>query len=164
MTDKEMRELAAPTGYAASLYCPNCERKELRMQYGAYVCDRCDIAHGHNHIVAWNKGFVAGYRAHERHTEKAHPTAIDLNLYEKAREERQRWMLSQSEQAQEERIAAHYTAFAHLAMQLRELTKARKHGCTTDLNDTIRYLTGKIREGHLMEFGIQLEWPNDQAH
>lgn len=90
-------------------------------------------------------------------------TAIDLNRYEQARAERQRWTLAQSVEAQEERIAAHYTAFAHLAMQLRELTEARKHGCTTDLNDTIRYLTGKIREGHLMEFGIQLEWPNAEA-
>lgn len=69
-------------------------------------------------------------------------------------------MLSQSEHAQEERIAAHYTAFAHLAMQLRELTEARKHSGSKDLDDTIRFLTGKIREGHLMEFGIQLEWPN----
>ena len=86
--------------------------------------------------------------------------AIDLNRCEQARAERQRWTLAQSVEAQEERIAAHYTAFAHLAMQLRELTEARKHGCTTDLNDTIRYLTEKIREGHLMEFGIQLEWPN----
>ena len=90
-------------------------------------------------------------------------TAIDLNRYEQARAERQRWTLAQSVEAQEERIAEHYTAFAHLAMQLRELTEARKHGCTTDLNDTIRYLTGKIREGHLMEFGIQLEWPNDRG-
>ena len=87
-------------------------------------------------------------------------TVIDLNRYEQARAERQRWTLAQSVEAQEERIAAHYTTFAHLAMQLRELTEARKRGCTTDLNDTIRYLTGKIREGHLMEFGIQLEWPN----
>ena len=87
-------------------------------------------------------------------------TAIDLNRYEQARAERQRCMLAQSVEVQEERIAAHYTAFAHLALQLRQLTEARKHGCTTDLNDTIRFLTGKIREGHLMEFGIQLEWPN----
>ena len=68
-----------------------------------------------------------------------------------------------NEQAQRGTNRSALHAFAHLAMQLRELTKARKHGCTTDLNDTIRYLTGKIREGHLMEFGIQLEWPNDQS-
>jgi len=86
---------------------------------------------------------------------------VKISYSDEARAERQRWTLAQSVEAQEERIAAHYTAFAHLAMQLRELTEARKHGCTTDLNDTIRYLTGKIREGHLMEFGIQLEWPND---
>ncbi len=83
-----------------------------------------------------------------------------MNDQETSRAERQRWILSQSEQAQEERIAAHYTAFAYLAMQLRELTEARKHGSTTEMNASIRYLTGKIREGHVMEFGIQLEWPN----
>jgi len=87
-------------------------------------------------------------------------TAIDLNRYQIAQAERQRWMLSQSEHAQEERIAKHYTAFAHLAMQLRELVEARKHSGSKDLDDTIRFMTGKIREGHLMEFGIQLEWPN----
>lgn len=83
-----------------------------------------------------------------------------MNLYEQAKAERQWWTLAKSVEAQEERIAEHYVAFAHLALQLRKLTEARRHSRTTELNDTIRYLTGKIREGHLMEFGIQLEWPN----
>jgi hypothetical protein len=83
-----------------------------------------------------------------------------MNRWERARQEQQYWMLAQSVESQEERIAAHYTAFAHLAMQLRQLTEARKHSGSPELNETIRYLTGKIREGHLMEFGIELEWPN----
>lgn len=53
----------APTKYDAdSMRCPFCEQPGLRMQYGAYVCDRCDVAHGHNHITAWNNGFKAGKR------------------------------------------------------------------------------------------------------
>ena len=88
--------------------------------------------------------------------------ATNLSRYQIAKAEHQRWMLSQSEHTQEERIAEHYTAFARLAMQLRELIEARKHSDSKDLDDTIRFLTGKIREGHLMEFGIQLEWPNEK--
>jgi hypothetical protein len=78
--------------------------------------------------------------------------------YERARAEHQFWTLSQSEELQEYRIAEHYAAFAQLAMQLRKLIELRKHESTPELNDTIRYLTSKIREGHVMEFGIELNW------
>lgn len=51
------------TGYEAdSMRCSTCEQQGLRMQYGSYVCDRCDVAYGYNHIVVWNKGFEAGMR------------------------------------------------------------------------------------------------------
>ena len=68
-------------------------------------------------------------------------------------------MLAQDERYQEERIAKHYVAFAHLAMQLSKLIEARDQNQSEGLDKTIKYLTSKIREGHLMEFGIELEWP-----
>lgn len=87
-----------------------------------------------------------------------------MNSYEIARAASQRQALAQCSHFQEEKIAQHYASFAHLAAQLRMLCEERKHTGTTKLDDAIKYLTGKIREGHLLEFGIELEWnkPSDQ--
>ncbi|MDE2100813.1 MAG: hypothetical protein KGL39_26440 [Patescibacteria group bacterium] len=87
-------------------------------------------------------------------------TCSAMNRWQLARMERQYMMLSQCEHAQEERIAAHYSAFAHMAMQLRMLCEERRVSGSIKLDETIKYLTDKIREGHQMEFGILLEWPN----
>lgn len=86
--------------------------------------------------------------------------AVDLNRYEIARRNRQYHMLSESEEMQEERIASHYVAFAHLALQLKKMNEIRKMNreSSPELNEHIRWLTSKIREGHLTEFGIELEW------
>jgi hypothetical protein len=89
--------------------------------------------------------------------------ATALNRWEQARKKQQYALLAQSVEAQEDRIAEHYSAFAHLAMQLRELTNERKRRRSPELNDTIRHFCKVIREGHLMEFGIELEWPAVEA-
>jgi hypothetical protein len=89
--------------------------------------------------------------------------ATALNRWEQARKEQQYALLSRSVEAQEDRIAEHYSAFAHLAMQLRALAEERKRRRSPELDDAIRHLCKVIREGHLMEFGIELEWPAVEA-
>jgi hypothetical protein len=86
-----------------------------------------------------------------------------MSRYEQAKAQSQKWLLSQHCKIQEDRIAAHYVAFAHLAMQLKQLCDERVATGTCQLDETIEFLTGKIREGHLMEFGIALEWPKEDA-
>ena len=83
-----------------------------------------------------------------------------LNRFAQARKQHQYAMLARSSEDQEEQIAKHYVAFAQIAMQLRELTEERKRNNSPELNELIQYLCKKIREGHLMEFGIELEWPS----
>lgn len=80
-----------------------------------------------------------------------------MNRWQLARAEIQYKMLARSEQTQEDRIAEHYSAFAHIGMQLRMLCEERRHSGSTEGDETIKFLTRKIREGHLMEFGIELE-------
>jgi len=105
----------------------------------------------------------AAESGHKAWCSLAAPSGSAMNRWQLARMETQYKMLAQSEHAQEDRIAEHYSAFAHMAMQLRMLCEERRFSGSTSLDETIKYLTAKIREGHQMEFGILLEWPNDQA-
>ena len=86
-----------------------------------------------------------------------------MNRFEQARQRHQFEMLSRSVELQEEAIVNHYVAFANLAMQLRTLVNQRKLIRSEESDDLIRFLVGKIKQGHLMEFGIQLEWPICEA-
>lgn len=85
-----------------------------------------------------------------------------VSRYEVARKERQYHLLSNNVKLQAERIAKHYAAFARLSLTLLELIEYQKYNDPQELNDTIHYLTGKIKEGHLMDFGIELEWPTNK--
>lgn len=61
---------------------------------------------------------------------------------------------------QEELIADHYVAQAQLAMQLKQLIKLRKREGTGDFDEVIRYGVAQIKQAHLRDFGIPLEWPD----
>jgi ribosomal protein L37AE/L43A len=43
------------------LRCPLCSQNDrMRLQYGVYICDRCDFCHDPVAVRAWNNGFKAG--------------------------------------------------------------------------------------------------------
>ena len=81
--------------------------------------------------------------------------------------EQTRLCLARNPEAQAEAIAHHYTRLAALSVNLLELVKIRRQyplrygGELTD--GTIKMIMEDIREAHLKDLGIPLEWKIDET-
>jgi hypothetical protein len=78
--------------------------------------------------------------------------------FKKLKHEYTRSMLSKSESSQEERIANHYAAIAASGVELYKLVMLRELQPSNELNEVIKHIADKIREAHLEDFGIELDW------
>lgn len=71
--------------------------------------------------------------------------------------------LARCPEAQAEAIAYHYTRLAALSIDLLELVKIRKYGgSSVSTGEAIRMVMEDIREAHLKDLGIPLEWNTDE--
>lgn len=72
--------------------------------------------------------------------------------------------LARNPEQQAEAIAYHYTRLAALSLNLLELVKIRKYGGTSvSTSEVIRMVMEDIREAHLKDLGIPLEWKQDNT-
>lgn len=80
-------------------------------------------------------------------------------------ERRKRNHLLRYPHLQAEAIAEHYTKLAMIAMDLRHLTNMRRHADhdNTEIDWAINNITDGIKRQHLEDFGIPLEWEEEEA-
>lgn len=72
-------------------------------------------------------------------------------------------LLASDTRYREETIARHYLSLVKLAQQLDYLIQARERQIANDDTDSaIAYLVGTIKEAHLKDFGIELEWTKEK--
>lgn len=72
--------------------------------------------------------------------------------------------LARNPELQAEAIVHHYTRMAALSMSLLELVKIRRvYGSGIMTDATIEFLSADIREAHLKDLGIPLEWKMDET-
>jgi len=91
------------------------------------------------------------------------PKSASVVRYEQMRAELARHRFYQNPEQEPEAIARHYVAHAMLALQLLEMIRFRQYGPDEDLDCMILTLTKQIKENHLHDFGIKLEWhPNSE--
>ena len=81
-----------------------------------------------------------------------------MNFHETLRMKLQFATLRDHPELRADRVAAHYVAFAHMALQMKEAVKMYRHSPDPALADFINDLMTRIAEGHQMELGIALEW------
>ena len=56
----ETKQPASPE-VSNALRCPLCGRSDaMRLNFGDWVCDRCNCCHDTVVVVSWNQGFEAG--------------------------------------------------------------------------------------------------------
>ena len=60
---------------------------------------------------------------------------------------------------QAEVIAKHYLAYATMAKQLHLVVEMYQRNPGPILESAINFLVERIKQGHLADFGIPLEWP-----
>ena len=72
--------------------------------------------------------------------------------------------LARNPEQQAEAIAYHYTRLAALAIHLQELAKIQRlYGPDKDTGTAIGFIMEDIREAHLKDLGIPLEWKADDT-
>jgi uncharacterized protein YukJ len=76
-----------------------------------------------------------------------------------------RHLLGQYPNTQAEAVARHYCSMIHIALDLKNMVELKRssHGPEKDLDDLIAITLMKIKEAHLTDLGIALEWgkPNE---
>jgi hypothetical protein len=78
--------------------------------------------------------------------------------------EQTRLRLARYPELQAEALAHHYTRVASLAILLEELTKIRRlDGPDKDTDKVIGFIMEDIKEAHLKDLGIPLEWKCDET-